>query len=99
MLNKKRHNEVKLILNNKLYRKKLQYFVKWLSWLNVENQWIYVDDVQIDELIKNFYQQYFHKLNENASNAKKNKSKIIDLLLHRHKIDHDNTKFNYFSKF
>jgi hypothetical protein len=30
---------------------------------------------------------------------KKDESKIIDLSLHRHKIDHDNTKFNYFSKF
>jgi hypothetical protein len=28
MLNEKRHDEVKLILNNKLYRKRLQYFVK-----------------------------------------------------------------------
>jgi hypothetical protein len=71
MINEKRHDEVKLILNNKLYRKKLQYFVKWLSWSNIENQWVYVDDVQIDDLIKNFHQQYFHKFSENASNAKK----------------------------
>ncbi len=28
MINEKRHDEVKLILNNKLYRKRLQYFVK-----------------------------------------------------------------------
>ncbi len=27
-----------------------------------------------------------------------NESKIINLLLHRHKIDHENTKFNYSSK-
>ncbi len=55
MINEKRHDEVKLILNNKLYRKRLQYLVKWLSWSNIENQWIYVDDVQIDDLIKNFH--------------------------------------------
>jgi hypothetical protein len=71
MINEKKHDEVKLILNNKVYRKRLQYFVKWLNWSNVENQWIYVDDVQIDELMKNFHQQYFQKLSENASNAKK----------------------------
>jgi hypothetical protein len=71
MINKKRHDEMKLILSNKLYRKRLQYLVKWLSWLNIENQWIYVDDVQIDELIKNFHKQYFQKFNEDASNAKK----------------------------
>jgi hypothetical protein len=71
MINEKRHDEVKLILNNKLYQKRLQYFVKWLSWSDAENQWIYVDDVQADELMKNFHQQYFQKLNENASNAKK----------------------------
>jgi hypothetical protein len=28
MINEKRHDEMKLILNNKLYRKKLQYLVK-----------------------------------------------------------------------
>jgi hypothetical protein len=71
MINEKRHDEVKLILNNKLYRKKLQYLVKWLSWSDTENQWIYVDDVQIDDLIKDFHQQYSHKFSEDASNAKK----------------------------
>jgi hypothetical protein len=45
MINEKKHNEMKLILNNKLYRKRLQYFVKWLNWSNIENQWIYVDNV------------------------------------------------------
>jgi hypothetical protein len=56
MINEKRHDEMKLILNSKLYRKRLQYFVKWLSWSDTENQWIYVDDVQADDLIKNFHQ-------------------------------------------
>jgi hypothetical protein len=71
MINEKKHDEIKLILNNKLYRKRLQYFVKWLSWSNVKNQWIYVDDVQVHELMNNFHQQHFQKLSENASNAKK----------------------------
>jgi hypothetical protein len=31
MINEKRHDEVKLILNSKLYRKRLQYLVKWLN--------------------------------------------------------------------
>jgi hypothetical protein len=55
MINEERHDEIKLILNNKLYRKRLQYFVKWLNWSNIENQWIYAEDVQADELIKNFH--------------------------------------------
>jgi hypothetical protein len=71
MIDEKRHDEMKLILNSKLYRKRLQYFVKWLSWSDIENQWVYVDDVQADDLIKNFHQQYFHKSSEDASNAKK----------------------------
>ncbi len=41
-----------------------------MSWSDIENQWIYAEDVQIDELIKNFHQQYFNKLSINASNAK-----------------------------
>jgi hypothetical protein len=71
MINEEKHDEMKLILNNKLYRKRLQYFVKWLNWSNIENQWIYVENVQIDELIKNFHQQYFNKFSTNASNAKR----------------------------
>ncbi len=51
MINEKKHDEIKLILNNKLYLKRLQYFVKWLNWSNIENQWIYAENVQIDELI------------------------------------------------
>jgi hypothetical protein len=70
MINEEKHDEMKLILNNKLYRKRLQYFVKWLSWSNIENQWIYAEDVQVDELIKNFHQQYFNKLSTDVSNTK-----------------------------
>jgi hypothetical protein len=71
MINEERHDEMKLILNNKLYRKRLQYLVKWLNWSNIENQWIYAEDVQVDELIKNFHQQYFNKFSTDASNAKR----------------------------
>jgi hypothetical protein len=75
MINEEKHNEMKLILNNKLYRKRLQYLVKWLSWSNIESQWIYVENVQVDELIKNFHQQYFNKLSTDASNAKRRQIK------------------------
>jgi hypothetical protein len=71
MINEEKHDEMKLILNNKLYRKRLQYLVKWLNWSNIENQWIYAEDVQADELIKDFHQQYFNKFSTDASNAKR----------------------------
>ncbi len=71
IINEEKHDEMKLILNSRLYRKRLQYFVKWLSWSDIENQWVYAEDVQADELIKNFHQQYFNKLSIDASNAKR----------------------------
>ncbi len=71
MIDEERHDEMKLILDSKLYRKRLQYLVKWLSWSDIENQWVYAEDVQADELIKNFHQQYLNKLNTDASNAKR----------------------------
>ncbi len=55
MINEEKHDEIKLILNSKLYRKRLQYLVKWLNWSNIENQWIYAENVQVDELIRNFH--------------------------------------------
>jgi hypothetical protein len=104
MINEEKHDEMKLILNNKLYRKRLQYLVKWLSWSNIENQWIYVDDVQADDLIKNFHQQNFFKSSEDASNAKKRRIENNWLIkkkisLYRRKINYDKTRINYFSKF
>jgi hypothetical protein len=71
MINEERRDKIKLILNNKLYRKRLQYLVKWLNWSNIENQWIYVEHVQFDDLIRDFHEQYFNKLSTNASNAKR----------------------------
>ncbi len=71
MINEERHDEIKLILNNKLHQKRLQYLVKWLNWSNIENQWLYATDIKADELMKNFHQQYFDKLSKNESNAKK----------------------------
>jgi hypothetical protein len=56
MINEEKHDEIKLILNNKLYRKRLQYLVKWLSWSKFENQWIYAENVQTDDLIRDFHQ-------------------------------------------
>jgi hypothetical protein len=55
MINEKRHDEMKLILNNKLYWKQLQYLVKWLSWSDIGNQWIYAENVQINDLIRDFH--------------------------------------------
>ncbi len=71
MIDVEKYDEIKLILNNKLYQKRLQYLVKWLNWSNIENQWIYAENVQIDELIRDFHQQYSNKLSTNASNAKR----------------------------
>jgi hypothetical protein len=42
-----------------------------IELINIENQWIYTEDVQVDELIKNFHQQYFNKFSTDASNAKR----------------------------
>jgi hypothetical protein len=71
MINEEKHDEMKLILNSKLYRKRLQYLVKWLSWSNIENQWVYAKNVQTDDLVRDFHQQYSNKLSTDASNAKR----------------------------
>jgi hypothetical protein len=71
IINEEKHDEIKLILNSKLYQKRLKYLVKWLNWSDIENQWIYAENVQADDLIKNFYQQYSNKLSTDASNAKR----------------------------
>jgi hypothetical protein len=103
MINEETHDEMKLILNSKLYRKRLQYLVKWLSWSNIENQWIYAEDVQIDELIKNFHQQYFNKFSTNASNAKRRRIEKKLIWLEKKRISIQSTRsrittklFNYF---
>jgi hypothetical protein len=74
LIDGERHDEVELILDSRLYRKRLQYLVKWLGWPDAENQWVYADDVQADELVKDFHQQYPHKPSEDAPDAKKRRT-------------------------
>jgi hypothetical protein len=99
MINEERHDEMKLILNSRLYRKRLQYLVKWLSWSDIENQWVYAENVQVDELIKNFHQQYFNKLSTDASNAKRRRieknwsdQKRKEFYFNRHEVE---SQLNY----
>ncbi len=106
MIDEERHDEIKLILNNKLNRRRLQYLVTWLSWSNIENQWIYAENVQINDLIKDFHQQYFNKLSTNVSNAKRKRIEKNWFNQKRKNISFSSTRsritiklFNYFSFF
>jgi transposase InsO family protein len=74
MIDGERHDEVELILDSRLYRKRLQYLVKWLGWPDTENQWVYAEDVQADELVKDFHQQYPNKPSTDAPDAKRRRT-------------------------
>jgi hypothetical protein len=101
IVDEERHDEVKLILNSRTYRKRLQYLIKWLNWSDTENQWIYVYDVKTDDLIKKVHQQYSDKLSKDESNAKRRRieknwsnQKEREISILRHEIESQNDKHN-----
>ena len=51
--------EVKKILDNRIYRGKLQYLVKWLEYSHDKDQWVAKGNVAgSSELTKTFYKVY-----------------------------------------
>ena len=53
--------EVEEVLGSRMYRRKLQYLVKWQGYGIEHNEWIPYQDMHSDRLIKEF-----HKKNPNA---------------------------------
>ena len=51
--------KVKEILDSKTYCGKLQYLVKWLEYPDIDNQWVYKDQVAgVSNLVKLFHWLY-----------------------------------------
>jgi hypothetical protein len=67
LVENEKHYEIESILDNRIWHKKLQYFVKWLRWSNAKNQWISSQEIRANELIKKFHRKYSRKSKESKT--------------------------------
>ena len=62
MVKEKDEYKVKEILDNQIYRGKLQYLVKWLGYSHDKDQWVIKGNVAgLSELTKTFHKVYPQK--------------------------------------
>ena len=70
-IKKEKHWKIEMILNNKLSFEKLKYFVRWLKYFSSDNMWLKASKlVNVQKLIQEFHEKYFHKSQTNASRRK-----------------------------
>ena len=50
--------EVEEVIDSRIYRKKLQYLVRWRGYGHEENSWLMEGDIDAPELIAKFYRTY-----------------------------------------
>ena len=59
IINDKEQWEVEKILNTHLHQNKVKYLIKWVRYLDMNNEWLKEKDVTgAKDLIKNFYKEY-----------------------------------------
>ena len=58
------HLEMKKILNSRQFKTKLQYKIKWKEYSKLDNQWINVENMRVDEQISEFQIKYSNKSNK-----------------------------------
>ena len=64
--------EVRKVLNSKIHYEKLYYYVTWLSYLDTDNQWLSVSELQnARELMKDFHKRCSTKFNSDTVSAKR----------------------------
>ncbi len=68
--------EIEQILNSRKYREKLQYYIKWLDWDDINNEWLNANNMnRASDLIAEYHEKYFEQMT-NERIAKKRRKTI-----------------------
>jgi hypothetical protein len=60
-VNDEKQWKIKQILNSRKYRKKLQYYIKWLNWDDTYNEWLNANNMNhASDLIAEYHEKYFY---------------------------------------
>jgi hypothetical protein len=67
--------KIKQILNSRKYREKLQYYIKWLNWDNIHNEWLNVNNMShASDLIAEYHEKYFEQMTNERIARKRRKT-------------------------
>ncbi len=67
--------KIEQILNSRKYREKLQYYIKWLNWNDIHNEWLNANNMShASELIAEYHEKYFEQMTDERIARKRRKT-------------------------
>jgi hypothetical protein len=62
-VNDEKQWKIKQILNSRKYREKFQYYIKWLNWNDIYNEWLNANNMNhASDLIAEYHEKYFEQM-------------------------------------
>jgi hypothetical protein len=78
-VNNEKQRKIKQILNFRKYREKLQYYIKWLNWNDINNEWLNANNmIRVNDLIVEYHEKYFEQMT-NKRIARKRRKKFANV--------------------
>ncbi len=73
-VNDEKQWEIKQILNSRKYREKLQYYIKWLNWDDINNEWLNANNMnRANDLIAEYHEKYSEQMTDERIARKRRK--------------------------
>jgi hypothetical protein len=73
-VNDEKQWKIKQILNSRKYRKKFQYYIKWLNWDDIHNEWLNTNNMnRTNNLIVEYHKKYFEQMTNKRIAKKRRK--------------------------
>jgi hypothetical protein len=61
-------------LNSRKYRDKLQYYIKWLNWDDINNEWLNANNMnRANDLIAEYHEKYSEQMTDERIARKRRK--------------------------
>jgi hypothetical protein len=74
-VNDEKQWKIEQILNSRKYRKKFQYYIKWLNWNDIHNKWLNANNMNhASELIVEYHEKYFEQMTNERIARKRRKT-------------------------
>jgi hypothetical protein len=74
-VNDEKQWEIEQILNSRKYQEKLQYYIKWLNWNDINNEWLNANSINhASDLIAEYHEKYFEQMTNERIARKRRKT-------------------------
>ncbi len=74
-VNDEKQWKIEQILDSRKYREKLQYYIKWLNWNDINNEWLNAKNMnRANDLIAEYHEKYFEQMTNERIARKRRKT-------------------------